>query len=99
MAHLIDDLTGILPPSWQSAEVEIVDRQVLGGVVHSVSVRKLDGGRHVVKVAPRYVVESATQPPLSISGDKWRYPDRISAAQSHVALRVATFTSEESNHV
>ena len=44
MAHLIDDLTGILPPSWQSAEVEIVDRQVLGGVVHSVSVRKLDGG-------------------------------------------------------
>lgn len=89
MTHLIDDLTGILPPSWQSAEVEIVDRQVLGGVVHSVSVRKLDGGRHVVKVAPRYLCESTATV----------RPDRISAEQSHVALRVATFTSEESNHV
>ena len=62
MAHLIDDLTGILPPSWQSAEVEIVDRQVLGGVVHSVSVRKLDGYRKHWRAAhmDRYRVKGSS---------------------------------------
>jgi hypothetical protein len=43
----------------------------------------------VVKVAPRYLCESTATV----------RPDHISAEQSHVALRVAAFTSEESNHV
>ena len=56
----------------------ILPRQVVAGVTYSVTAY-VNGGRRPVKFAARYVVDDRR---------------RISAAQSHMALRRAMFTSE-----
>ena len=78
-AHLVDDLDGSgLSRALAGAPVVILSRQVVAGVTYSVTAY-VNGGRRPVKFAARYVFDDRR---------------RISAAQSHMALRRATFTSE-----